>query len=247
MAGFNFFGMNDKGLVREFNEDAFTGFVHKNVLFLIVADGMGGKEGLNMASAVAVNEMTRHIERSVEMDNSEHLKKVVSDGLYWVNRVLLAYPKANDAFNGNITTLTVCAINANKDIVIGHAGNSRLYLLRNGMLAQMTKDHTEAQKLLEQGKITKEEARTHPDRWRLTRALGAAEDMPCDVFGGKLAGNDIVLLCSDGVFGMLSDPEIQQILAESGESKKACEWLIEGANKRGGVDNIAVLMSFVGF
>jgi len=245
---FNYYGIADKGKEKEINEDFFNGFIYKDVLFLMVADGLGGREGNDLASAVALNEMRRHIEKNLENDNVEHLKKIIEQGMFWANRVLLAYKRADDqAYGGFGTTLTMCAVNKNKDVVIGHVGNTRLYLLRNNILISMTKDHTEAQRLFEQNKITKEELRVHPERATLTKALGVWENLECDIFSGKLASKDILLLCSDGVYNMLTENEIQSIIIEAGESKTACEWLVEGANKRGGVDNIVVLISYIGF
>lgn len=245
---FNYYGITNRGKVKEINEDFFNGFIHKNVLFLMVADGLGGKEGNDLASAVALNEMRRHIEKNLENDRVDHLKKVIEQGMFWINRVLLAYKRANDqAYGGFGTTFTICAVNKDKDVVIGHVGNTRMYLLRNNTIVAMTKDHTEAQKLFEQNKITREELRVHPERATLTKALGVWEDLDPDIFSGKLASKDILLLCSDGVYNMLTDDEIRSIVLEAGESKTACEWLVEGANKRGGVDNIVALISYIGF
>lgn len=245
---FNFYGKTDIGKVRELNEDMMHCFIHKNVMFLMVADGLGSRQGFDMASVLAVNELKRHIEKYLASDDAAHLKQIVSQALYWANRVLLAFKRANEPiYAGFGTTITMCAINANKDIVIGHAGNSRLYILRNGSLVQMTKDHTEAQKLYEQRKISKEELRIHPERGTLTKGLGVWEDPDCDVFGGKLIKEDIVLLCTDGVFSMLTDEEIQAIIIDSGNTETACEWFIEGANQRGGVDNITAVISYINF
>lgn len=245
---FNYYGITDRGKVKELNEDFFLGLIYKNVLFLIVADGLGGKEGADFASVIAVNEIRRHIETNLESDRVEHLKSIIKSGMFWANRILLAYKKANDQVYGGFgTSLTMCAVNKDKDIVIGHAGNTRLYLLRNNNLVTMTKDHTEAQRLFEQSKITKEELRTHPERAVLTKALGAWGNIDFDISSGKLTSRDILLLCSDGIYNMLDENEIQSIILEAGESKTACEWLVEGANKRGGIDNIVVLMSYIGF
>lgn len=248
MISYNYYGLNDTGEVKEINEDAFNGIIHNNVLFLMVADGLGGKEGVPLPSVIALNEMQRHIERHHKGDEAEYLKEFIEQGLFWINRVLLSYKRANDTLYGGFgTTLTVCAINKNKDIVVGHAGNTRLYILRDSMLTQLTKDHTEAQRLYEAGKIKKEELRDHPERATLTNALGAWEEVEFDIFGGRLSKEDIILLCSDGVHALLTDDEIQSILLESGESKTACEWLIQGSNQRGGIDNSVALISYVNF
>lgn len=248
MIPYNYYGLNDKGEIKEINEDAFNGIIHNNVLFLMVADGLGGREGVPFSSVIAVNEMRRHIEQNHKGDEPQYLKEFIEQGLFWTNRVLLAYRRANDTVYGNFgTTFTVCAINKNKDIVVGHAGNTRLYILREGELTQLTKDHTEAQRLFEAGKIKREELKEHPERATLTKALGHWEDIDCDIFGGKLSPHDIVLLCSDGIHALLTDDEIQSILLESGESKTACEWLIQGANQRGGIDNSVALISYINF
>ncbi len=248
MVSYNYYGLNDRGEVKEINEDAFDGIIHNNVLFLMVADGLGGKEGAGYASAIAINEMRKHIERNLKNDNAEYLKQFIENGLFWINRVLLSYKIAEDSLYGGFgTTFTICAINRHKDIVVGHAGNTRLYILRDGLLTQLTKDHTEAQRLFEQGKIKKEELREHPERAILTKALGFWDDIEFDIFGGRLSSEDIVLLCSDGVHALLTDEEIQAILIEAGESKTACEWLIRGANQRGGIDNSVALISYINF
>lgn len=244
---FNFYGQSDKGKVRPFNDDVFGGFIHKDVLFLMLADSVGTQEGADAASAVALHEMNTFISKHLETDNVEHLKKTIQQGMFWTNRVILAYRRANEqVYGGAATALTVCAVTKNKDIVVGHVGNTRLYLLRlNTPLTQMTKDHTEAQALLEQGKITKEEVRIHPGRGVLTRAIGAYDDPQPDIFSGKLQQSDILVLLTDGIYNLLTDSEIEKIIIEAGESKRACEWLIEGMNQRGGIDNGAAVISYI--
>lgn len=245
---YNYYGLTDIGKAREINEDTFDGIIHKDVLFLIVADGLGGKEGLPYASTIALNEMRRYIKKHFVDGTPKELKKLIENGMYLINRVLLSYRRAEDSLYGGFgTTFTICAINKNKDIVIGHAGNTRLYIFRDGKAVPMTKDHTESQRLFDKGEIKKEELVNHPENATLTKALGHWEDLDVDILGGKINQGDIIILCSDGVYNMLSDEEIQAILLETGESKKACEWLIEGANSRGGVDNIVALISYINF
>lgn len=245
---FNFYGSTDSGKSREFNEDAFDGFAHGNVLFLMVADGLGGKEGADLASHIALNELRRYIERYLKSADSAHVGEVLEAGMYFANRVVMAYRRANDTLYGNFgTSLTVCAINAQKDTIVCHAGNTRLYFLRQGSLIPVTKDHTEAQRLVDQGKITKEEMMRHPERLSLTNGIGISEVPTFDQFGGRIQSQDLIILCTDGIYGMMSDDEIRDIVLEAGESKKACEWLIEGGNQRGGIDNMAVLLSLINF
>jgi protein phosphatase len=245
---YNFFGSTDIGQVKTLNEDAFEGLIYNDVLFLIAADGLGSKEGAVFASRIAVNEMIRHIKKHFVSDNTQDLKNLIGTGMYWINRLLLSYKKANDTlYSGFGTTFTVSAINKNKDIVVGHAGNTRFYILRNGSLIQMTKDHTEAQLLYEKKEIRKEEIIGHPEAGVLTKALGNWEEVEFDVFGGKVSKEDILYLCTDGVFRLLNDEEMQAIILEAGESEKACDWLVKGADKRGGVDNMTVMLSYINF
>lgn len=248
MNQFNYFGQNDIGKTKEVNEDHFLGFIHKNVLFMMVADGMGSKDNAHTSSLIAINEIRKYIEKHLERSDLEHLKSIVSQGIYVANKVLLAFQQANDVlYGGFATALTLCAINHNKDIVMGHVGNTRLYLIRNGELVQMTKDHTVAQRLCAEGKILKDEIRIHPDRANLTNILGAYENVEIEVFGGKLSSQDFVFLATDGVFYSLTEEEMKRIIFESGESKTACDWLIKGSNEKGGLDNSAVMISYINF
>lgn len=245
---FNYFGKTDPGKTKESNEDAFNGFVHNDTLFLVVADGMGTSKGADSAAIIAVSEVQRHIETHMTHSDPEALTALVKGSMQMTNRVIMAYRRANDTLYGNIaTTLTICAVNQSKDIVIGHAGNSRLYLFRKGNFVQMTKDHTEAQELFKQGKINRDELRLHPERFTLTNALGIAEGFEPETVGGKLAQHDILFLATDGVFNLLNEEEMKAVILESGNSESSANWMIEGANTRGGTDNSTALFSYINF
>lgn len=244
---FNYFGSTHIGKIKKINEDSFNAFVVKDTLFLIVADGIGSIEGFDIPSIIAVHEFKNYIEKNCSLLTKDTLKKHIEEGMYWINRILLAYKKANDKYNGLGTTFTVCAITKDDRIVVGHVGNTRLYLLRGQNMVQMTKDHTEAQALYEQKKIQKEELIDHPNRAVLTKAIGVWENVDFDVFAGEVQKEDILLLCSDGIFNLLSEEEINSIILEAGNSKQASEWLIKGANERGGIDNEVALLSYINF
>lgn len=248
---FNFFGLSDKGEKKDFQEDSFYGFERNNVLFLMIADGMGSKEGLDVASVMAINQAVNYIERYFPVNskyNIPFLKTLIDGAFYNANREIIAYKRANESlYNGLVTTFTLCAITNNKEFIMAHIGNTRLYILRNGNLVQLTKDHTEAKLLLDQKKITNEELRIHPARHTLTKCLGLTYDFKYDLMEGKLNTKDLIFMCSDGVYDLMFDEEIKGVLAEATESKTACEWFIQGANQRGGYDNISTLISFINF
>lgn len=244
---YRYWGVTDKGLRYELNEDKWKMFCYKDVLFLIVADGFGNREGINISSITAISEIQSFIERSLESDYPEHIKRAVSDATYLANRVLSTYKAAdNKLYAGVGTSLTLCAVNQNKDIIIFHTGNTRLYIKRNNILTQFTKDYTEAQELYEQGKITKDELPLHPDRKKLTGALGFMGSK-YELTPGKLQTDDLLVLCTDGVYEMLSNGEILSITNEASDLKTICEWFKEGALKRGGVDNLAAVVSVIKF
>jgi PPM family protein phosphatase len=245
---YNFFGSTDGGKTRELNEDAFNGFVHNNTLFLIIADGLGGKEGAVLASHITVNEFRRYVERYMKNNTPEHLGELLEQALYFANRVTLGFKRAHDSLYGGFgSSVTACAINEHKDMMLAHAGNTRLYFIRGGQIIPVTKDHTEAQALVDAGKLTREEMRLHPERLSLTKGIGMHESPQFDVYGGKIQAQDIVYLCTDGIYGLMDENEMRDVILESGESKKACEWLVEAGNRRGGTDNMAALLSFINF
>lgn len=248
---FSFFGSNNKGMHSDVQEDSFTGFVRNDVLFLIVADGMGGKEGLDSSSVMAINQFVNYIERYFPLNskyNIPFLKNLIDGGIYNANRELLAYRGANKKiYDGLRTTFTACAITSNKEMILAHVGNSRVYILRGDKLLQLTKDHTEAQILFEQGKIVKEEIRKHQGRNILTNCLGHTYNFKYDLLDLKLNKGDLLLFCTDGLHHMLYDEEILGILLASNDTQSACETLIEGANVSGGYDNITTLISYINF
>lgn len=245
---FGFAGRTEVGAVRELNEDAFWGKITDSVMFLAVADGLGGREHQDLASLIALNEVRRYIESKEANPDPTYLRNLLKDSLYIANRTVLAYRRANDSAYGEFaTSLTVCAINLNRDIIVSHAGNTRLYLLRNEGLNPMTTDHTSAQELFAAGKITQEELLTHPERLTLTKAIGASEELVCDSFAGKLQQGDMLLLCTDGVYSMLTNDEIRQILLQAPDGPTICDWIVTGAMERGAYDNLAMLVSYIGF
>lgn len=245
---FNYFGFSDIGKQMPLMEDYFEGFyIGDDLMCLAVADGMGSQKGLDIASLVAVNEFKRYMLANAKTDNMSDVESHVKNALYIVNRILFGYRRiAPEKYANMASTITLMVINKRREVVIAHVGNTRLYLYRGGKLVSMTKDDTEGMKLVEKQEISPEEYKGHPDRNVLTKYLGMQEMEPF-IFKGTLLSEDIVLIMTNGIFEMLGDERIKQVLENTESSKQACEWLVEGANEMGGYDNSAVVISYINF
>ena len=244
--GFNYYGFSDIGKKQKIMEDSFSGFiVNDNVLFLCIADGLGASKGTDVASMIAIEEFKKYITTNLKSEKIENIEKEVKIALYMINRIIYSYQRMNPELYGSFSsTLTIAAINKNKEILISHIGNTRLYLYRQGNLFQMTKDDTIAQQLLEKNEIKETEYFMHPDRGVLNKFLGMPEVEPF-ITKGVLVTDDVLLLLSNGVYEMLTLDKIKQIFANTKTSKEACEWIIQGANELGGLDNSSVVISYI--
>ena len=224
-------GGTDIGMVRPKNEDAF--YPERggggDRLLAAAADGMGGHPGGGAASRIAVI-------RAV-MKTGATLK----DRIEAADEAVLAAGLAVPGLAGMGTTLTLAEFGPGGQLALGHAGDCRAYLLRGGRLDQLTTDDNKAQELVDQGKITKEEARCHPYSSWLTQALGFDEALEVEEAVIDLEAGDRVMLCSDGLHGELPDGEILSLLG-SGAPPDAVRGLIEAANRAGGNDNITVMV-----
>lgn len=245
---FNYYGFSDIGKRLKVMEDYFDGFIiNNNVLFVCVADGLGAKKGTDVASVIAIDEFRKYMEKNLQTDNVNEIEKHAKNAIYMINRIIYNYRRIDKENYGNFaTTFTAIAINSRKEIVIIHLGNTRLYLFRSGNLVQMTKDDTEAMKLLEQRKITEKDYPMHPDRNVLTKYLGMPEVEPF-ITKGVLQKEDIIILMTNGIYEMLDNEKMTQIILNTESSKQACEWFIQGANEMGGLDNSAIVISYINF
>ena len=206
----------------------------------IVADGMGGHAAGEVASEMAVDSIARDLGsfRGISVDEA-------------VGRVTTAIRAANAAIfertlvehdkRGMGTTATVLILHGNR-YLIGHVGDSRAYLLRDGVLHQLTKDHSYVQEQVDAGYLTPEQARTHPYSNVITRCVGANADVVPDLYGGALVENDLFLLASDGLTGMLEDQQLQQVMQSGRSPGDLVDTLIAEANRRGGLDNVTVIV-----
>jgi PPM family protein phosphatase len=215
------------GLVRQINEDSKW---HEPPLFA-VADGMGGHSAGDVASAMAIEEISRELRRSDSLSSAVHA----------ANRAIFDKASKNPELAGMGTTITALFTN-DASAQIAHVGDSRAYLLHNGTLSRLTTDHTVVGRLVQQGRLMQEDADRHPQRSYLERALGVDSDVEVDVHVLDFSPEDRVLLCSDGLFGMIDDDLILEILQNERDPQRAAERLCEEAVHAGGNDNVTCIV-----
>lgn len=231
-------GRTDVGIVRSGNEDSYL-MVPDRAVF-IVADGMGGHAAGEVASEMAVQIIARELGDVRALDEMEAVARM-RRAIREANGAIFQRTLTEHDKRGMGTTTTVFAVMGAR-YLIGQVGDSRAYLLRNDKLTQLTKDHSYVQEQVDAGYLSPEEARTHPYSNVITRCVGANNDVAPDTYAGSLREDDLVLLASDGLTGMLEDAELHRILASSREPEALVERLIAEANRRGGLDNITVIV-----
>lgn len=238
----NTIGKSDIGKVRSTNQDAYhIAKISENVAWSVVCDGMGGASGGNVASLVAVGALSDNINKNYNLQmEDESIKNLLITSITNANVLVNHKSHQNTELSGMGTTVVLSFI---KDGVahIAHAGDSRAYLVGDNAITQITRDHTMVQYLVDTGEITTEEAKTHPKKHLITRALGVQETIDVEYNYIKLNKNDKILMCSDGLTNLVEADEIFQIVKEN-NFDEAIEILVELANERGGTDNITVVM-----
>ncbi len=243
MLKLEFASLSDRGRVRLNNEDAHGNFVpetaeelaEKGAVF-VVADGMGGHRGGEIASQIAVRTTLAFYTANDEPDRS----RVLAFAFREANKTIIAEAVADSALFGMGTTCTALAIH-DRNAYIAHVGDSRGYLIRNGSITQITDDHSIVGEMVRSGILSDEDARHHPKRNVITRSLGAQEDTVADTLDAPvpIEAGDLFLLCSDGLTTYLSDGEIQTVVSTHPPAE-ACTRLVKMANEQGGRDNITV-------
>lgn len=247
------FGLSDVGRQRQHNEDTFL--IQQDAKLFLVADGMGGHAAGEIASKIAVDSVREFIQQTEEEEGTwphgydDHLSRTT-------NRLVAALRIANgrvieamkqDARLRGMGTTIVASLLDGEMLSLAHVGDSRAYLIRNGEMARVTNDHSWVYEQVQAGMISEEEAERHPFRNVITRALGGAATVMPDAREVDLRAGDAVLLCSDGLTGMVPETEILRIVVEAPDAATACRRLIDTANQRGGNDNItAVLVRIAG-
>jgi protein phosphatase len=227
--------LSDTGRKRRHNEDA---FIVQPPLFAI-ADGMGGAQAGEVASRLAAEALRGAGDGSTA---EERLVSLVQEA----NRRVYERQTEDEATSGMGTTVTAVLVDGD-ELVVGHVGDSRAYLVREGRLAQLTEDHSLVQELLSDGRLSPEEAERHPQRSVITRAVGTDPDVDVDLRRNAVEAGDVVLLCSDGLTDMVTDEAILRIVEQNRHDLDgAVRALVDAANAGGGEDNITVICFEVG-
>jgi serine/threonine protein phosphatase PrpC len=232
---------SDVGMIRSGNEDNFFADAKRGLF--IVADGMGGHAAGEVASEMAVQILSRELGASGLTDAG--IRERVATSLKTANRAIYERTIAEVDKQGMGTTASVLMLGDGK-YLIGQVGDSRVYLLRDGALKQITKDHSYVQEQVDAGYLTPEQARYHPYSNVITRCVGAGEAVEPDTYVGDVKLGDLYLVASDGLTGMVDDRRLQQLLLARSSAQRIVEALISEANGRGGLDNITAIVVRIG-
>jgi protein phosphatase len=242
--------VTDVGRKRKGNEDSL--FVNPEQKLYVVADGMGGHAAGEVASRVAVESINEFVcltsgdeditwpfglDQSISFDGNR-----LKSAIQYANRKVLEATRERKEYTGMATTVVAILVDG-EHANVAHVGDSRVYLLRGGEIRQLTTDHSWVNEQIESGAISPDQARSHPLRNVVTRALGGKPELAVDLQMHKAEAQDVLLLCSDGLTTMLADPEIARVVADcGGDIDKAARTLVEQANQKGGEDNITVVL-----
>lgn len=235
------FSITDIGKKRKLNQDYV--FASDKPLgnlpnIFIVADGMGGHNAGDYASKYTVETMKEEIERSFE----KNPVKIMGRAIEIANDHIRKKAEEEETLNGMGTTVVAATCLGDKYLEVANVGDSRLYVVNDRKIEQITRDHSLVEEMIRMGGIDRASARSHPDKNIITRAIGARDTVEIDFFNVELNPGDIVLMCSDGLTNMLEDGEIHRILGGRGSVEEKAEELVKAANNNGGRDNIAVII-----
>lgn len=236
-------GATDRGMVRKQNQDTFRWTKLNDSQFLaVVCDGMGGAKSGDVASKLASEVFEADISQSVEPDmDQQSIVKMLVDGVKSANRAVYEQSLVSPDFKGMGTTLVAVFLQGSAAYII-NVGDSRCYYLSEGEVSQVTEDHSVVGLMVARGQISEEEARTHPNKNLITRAVGTEPDVECDCFYLGLDQGEYLLLCSDGLSNMVSRPEMLFEITHGENGTRCCQRLIDIAKNRGAPDNVTVVL-----
>lgn len=242
----NSVGRCEKGICRSSNEDAIfifnTQYGCLPNLF-IVADGMGGHNAGEVASSSAIQYFCEYIHenRMRKLNQNYEYLDIIREAILYANQRIYNNSKSSENLAGMGTTFIVATMFNNK-LLIENVGDSRLYLIRNNEIIQITIDHTYVMEMLKSGNITEEELFNHPNKNIITRAVGTQETVEVDRFEIELYANDVILMCSDGLSNMIKDNELLEIIQNQKNINISVQTLLDCANEHGGLDNISIIL-----
>jgi serine/threonine protein phosphatase PrpC len=236
--------MTDLGLIRALNEDNW-GWAHLrgNTHLFVVADGMGGHDKGEVASQIAVATICHEGRNRLQAAGNlgpEVLERILEDSFQRGNNAIKDHSESIGSDMG--TTMVACLVHEGRQAYVANVGDSRAYLLRDGVLHQVSKDHSLVARLVEQNRLSREDARHYPHSNVLLRTVGTERNVEIDIFSVELESGDRLLLCSDGLWGEVEDEDIESILNHYEDPRVACRELVRAAHHGGGKDNVTVLV-----
>ncbi|HBL06313.1 MAG TPA: Stp1/IreP family PP2C-type Ser/Thr phosphatase [Clostridium sp.] len=226
----------DVGNKRTFNEDSVGYYEEEDFGIFVIADGMGGHNAGEVASKIAIDTIIEYVINH-KKDRSE--EEILNEAILSANRKIYRESLLNESCNGMGTTLVGAFVRGN-NLTMVNIGDSRGYILKDGQLVKVTKDHSLVQELLDNGTITNEEAKNHPNKNVITRALGTNPVVTADYYSLDIRGISKILLCSDGLTNEVSEEDIFRVL--QGYNGNQCMELINMSKKNGGRDNISIII-----
>jgi protein phosphatase len=242
----NLYGLTDIGLVRRNNQDSYAiRELDDSLAVAVVCDGMGGAQAGNVASAVAVEAFSSAMENACKdgvPPDCERKQELLRAACRSANTQVFELSRGNDEYYGMGTTL-VGAMMLSHEVYVINVGDSRCYILSDGALTQITSDHSLVQALVDCGDITQEEARNHPQKNFITRALGVEDSVRSDVFSVEYKKGDILLLCTDGLTNTVTDEVLQTELSQPTDLEETARKLLALAIEQGAPDNVTVVLA----
>lgn len=238
------FGMTDSGKVRKENQDCFRVEIsgQPQLLTAVLCDGMGGAQAGSTASNIAADAFMSHASNAVdEKSTAKDLKNILSEAVSYANIKVYDRSFADFTCLGMGSTL-VALVMTGKRAMVANVGDSRAYLISDSRISQVTKDHSYVETLIDNGKLTREEARSHPKRNIITKAIGVEASIRCDLFEPKVNAGDRIVLCSDGLSNLVSEDEMLSLSEKNSDLEKLCAALVALALERGAPDNVSVLI-----
>ena len=236
-------GLTDPGCVRAQNQDAFQIVqLDRSTQLCVVCDGMGGAKSGNIASSLAVDVFVQEIRRVHKPGMSrEHVEQMIRGAAKLANYTVYDQAQEFEDFGGMGTTLVAAYISGRKATIV-NVGDSRCYAVSREGIQQITTDHSLVQMMLRRGELTEEQARFYPGKNYITRAIGTKPTVECDIFTWKLERGDALLLCSDGLHGIVDDQEILFEVVHGVNKANCCQRLLNIAKTRGAPDNVTSVL-----
>jgi serine/threonine protein phosphatase PrpC len=235
-------GKTDIGKIRTVNEDRSVNQEDVGGYSLaIVADGMGGHQAGDTASQIAIETIQQQLQHIHNRMSIDEIRFAVRKAIEFANETIFAFAAEREHYHGMGTTVVVTAA-TERQVVIGHIGDSRAYYIHNGSIRQLTEDHSLVNELVKSGQISREEASQHPRRNVLTRALGTEPGIEVDVMVMDWHAGDMLLLCSDGLSSLVGTDVLLEVAAGEGDLDEKVDLLVQSALNAGGDDNITVTL-----